>query len=343
MTFGRTEGSDIVIENDPMMSSCHFRFSVDADGCTIEDLESTNGTLVNGGRVRSRVLADGDSVSAGRSVFTVKVDSAEVAAAPILAPEETHFRPAAALDAPIAEEQEDRPTENTEDEADAEPGDAAASMTGGSDPDVNSPDVILQNQSPTQNSVADPADGESTLRLQVNRCPSGAWQASLTHGAAYQPINVIGLLSALCPIRLIIEFDRCQIDSSDEPTPEFPTVYGASQLVAGEQSPVVDWIAAGWGRDSIIVLFSYVGIEPLMEHFRAQLPSMPLQGEELTRPSALQVFLESGSADLVEEILVPCEAVLIESDEAGGGWRLFGRNHLIELLTMNGIDFVKEE
>jgi pSer/pThr/pTyr-binding forkhead associated (FHA) protein len=36
---------------------------------TIEDLQSTNGTKVNGKRVRSAVLAHGDSIEVGRTRF----------------------------------------------------------------------------------------------------------------------------------------------------------------------------------------------------------------------------------------------------------------------------------
>ena len=75
MVFGRTERSDIVIGNDPLISSCHFRVCVAADGCTIEDLQSTNGTLLNGQRINTGALADGDQISAGRSVFLVKRDT----------------------------------------------------------------------------------------------------------------------------------------------------------------------------------------------------------------------------------------------------------------------------
>ncbi len=39
------------------------------DAYTVEDLQSTNGTKVNGKRVRSSVLADGDEVQIGQTRF----------------------------------------------------------------------------------------------------------------------------------------------------------------------------------------------------------------------------------------------------------------------------------
>jgi pSer/pThr/pTyr-binding forkhead associated (FHA) protein len=44
-------------------------FDEDADAYSIEDLQSTNGTKVNGKRVRSSALQDGDEVQIGHTVF----------------------------------------------------------------------------------------------------------------------------------------------------------------------------------------------------------------------------------------------------------------------------------
>lgn len=71
ITVGRSPGADIVI-NDTFVSGRHARFSPLGDGLTIEDLGSTNGTLLNGRHVTSPVgLQSGEAVTIGDVVFKV--------------------------------------------------------------------------------------------------------------------------------------------------------------------------------------------------------------------------------------------------------------------------------
>ena len=44
-------------------------FDEDAPGYVIEDLASTNGTKLNGKRVRSAPLAEGDEIQIGQTLF----------------------------------------------------------------------------------------------------------------------------------------------------------------------------------------------------------------------------------------------------------------------------------
>ena len=44
-------------------------FDEDAPGYVIEDLASTNGTKLNGRRVRSSALAEGDEIQIGQTLF----------------------------------------------------------------------------------------------------------------------------------------------------------------------------------------------------------------------------------------------------------------------------------
>lgn len=67
-TLGRDITNDIVI-NDPELSRHHLRISRTAEGCSIEDLGSTNGTFVNGQRVSGvRPLNNGDMIGLGETV-----------------------------------------------------------------------------------------------------------------------------------------------------------------------------------------------------------------------------------------------------------------------------------
>jgi hypothetical protein len=70
MVAGRLNESDIPL-SDVNVSRQHAAFVPDAGGWTVEDLGSTNGTLVNGKKVERASLKDGDVVEIGatRLVF----------------------------------------------------------------------------------------------------------------------------------------------------------------------------------------------------------------------------------------------------------------------------------
>lgn len=68
VTIGREEGNSIQL-NDERVSRFHLKIQEDRDKIVITDLESTNGTKVNGEDVQLRILRFGDLISVGRSVL----------------------------------------------------------------------------------------------------------------------------------------------------------------------------------------------------------------------------------------------------------------------------------
>lgn len=67
ITLGRMPGNDIIV-NDQMLSSKHCAFASDDRAVYIEDLGSTNRTLVNDAPVAGRVmLADADIIRVGKT------------------------------------------------------------------------------------------------------------------------------------------------------------------------------------------------------------------------------------------------------------------------------------
>lgn len=71
VVVGRSPSSDIVI-SEPFVSSTHARFALQGPALVLEDLNSTNGTLVNGRSILDPVtLRDGDEVQVGDVVMRV--------------------------------------------------------------------------------------------------------------------------------------------------------------------------------------------------------------------------------------------------------------------------------
>lgn len=65
-TLGRATGADFIVDA-ALVSRVHCRLTVSKDGqLELRDLESTNGTYVNGERVGAVNLASGDRVQVGR-------------------------------------------------------------------------------------------------------------------------------------------------------------------------------------------------------------------------------------------------------------------------------------
>ena len=63
--IGRMPESSVYLD-DPNVSRRHAELRPDGDTYAVVDLDSTNGTRVNGGLVREHLLADGDAIGVGR-------------------------------------------------------------------------------------------------------------------------------------------------------------------------------------------------------------------------------------------------------------------------------------
>lgn len=74
LTVGREEGNSIQL-NDERVSRCHLKVQRDNDRLVLTDLDSTNGTKVNGQETQLRILRYGDLVSVGRSLLLVGTEA----------------------------------------------------------------------------------------------------------------------------------------------------------------------------------------------------------------------------------------------------------------------------
>ena len=64
-TVGRAPRADFIVDA-PLVSRLHCRLTAGATEVQVVDLESTNGTYVNGKRVERATLGDGDRLGVGR-------------------------------------------------------------------------------------------------------------------------------------------------------------------------------------------------------------------------------------------------------------------------------------
>ncbi|HBE67916.1 MAG TPA: peptide-binding protein [Planctomycetaceae bacterium] len=70
ITIGREEGNSVQL-NDERISRYHVKIQEDGGRLVVTDLESTNGTRINGNVCNLKILRFGDTISLGRTVLLV--------------------------------------------------------------------------------------------------------------------------------------------------------------------------------------------------------------------------------------------------------------------------------
>ena len=73
-TIGRSTGANFIVEA-ALVSRLHCRLTAGATELEVVDLDSTNGTFVNGQRVPRAILKDGDRLGVGRVDLIIKRSS----------------------------------------------------------------------------------------------------------------------------------------------------------------------------------------------------------------------------------------------------------------------------
>jgi pSer/pThr/pTyr-binding forkhead associated (FHA) protein len=64
-TIGRSTGAEFIVDA-ALVSRLHCQLRATKDSLHVKDLDSTNGTFVNGKRVTNAELKDGDKLAVGR-------------------------------------------------------------------------------------------------------------------------------------------------------------------------------------------------------------------------------------------------------------------------------------
>src|SRR5579859_2880623 len=73
LRIGRTSQADHAFPDDKLMSGLHFAIEHTEKGCRLLDLNSSNGTFLNGARVKEATLTNGDEIRAGNTVFVIRM------------------------------------------------------------------------------------------------------------------------------------------------------------------------------------------------------------------------------------------------------------------------------
>ncbi|MGB2624795.1 MAG: FHA domain-containing protein [Candidatus Acidiferrum sp.] len=101
-TFGRSTRAQYAFPHDTFMSGVHFAVECAASGCRAIDKKSSNGTFLNGARIKDAMLANGDEIKGGQTAFAVKI-VADAKLASLLSPQEELPASASPQSSPAAE------------------------------------------------------------------------------------------------------------------------------------------------------------------------------------------------------------------------------------------------
>jgi pSer/pThr/pTyr-binding forkhead associated (FHA) protein len=74
LVIGRGRGADVILA-EPTISRAHAAIGFEEDAFFVQDLGSTNGTLVNGSREEKSTLKNGDELQMGKLILRVNLPS----------------------------------------------------------------------------------------------------------------------------------------------------------------------------------------------------------------------------------------------------------------------------
>lgn len=80
LRVGRSKKADVVLSLDKSISNLHFSLECAGQACHIKDLNSRNGTFLNGRRMTEALLKTGDEIRAGHTTCVVSIHEASLSA-----------------------------------------------------------------------------------------------------------------------------------------------------------------------------------------------------------------------------------------------------------------------
>jgi pSer/pThr/pTyr-binding forkhead associated (FHA) protein len=318
LKIGRTEWADFSVPEDGHMSGVHFALETDGLACYLIDLESSNGTFLNGQQVPANTkitLGNGDEVLAGQTSFVMH---AEV---------EPHRQP---------------------------PAESAQSPTVAS---VEPTAVSLARPIPAAPAMVPPRSA-GQLTYTAEKCASGLTlcrgacdqippQDVATLLCQVYPVYLIVDFRNLgTPRPEELESVDYLFDWLDAEAAE-----GVSPVVLAQTDFLAwpDLVAQGWGADAVVCLYSSLDKPAMLDHLRQALRAKP-QGDDMSGgmlgycwPSVMSMLLAHSPRDLVDRLLSGTEAVLVELPDLPETWQLFGGNQLRGVLEKIGFTETETE
>ena len=309
--IGRTEWADFSVGEDGHMSGVHFALETDGPACYLIDLESSNGTFLNGQQVPADTkitLGDGDEILAGQTRFVLHAEG-----------EPRRQPPAESADSPTI--------------ASAEP----TAVSPASRIPAGAAVVPPRPAGKLTYAAEKCASGLTLCRGSCDQIPPQDVATLLCQ--VYPVYLIVDFRNLGTPRPEEIEavdylFDWLPPEAAD----------GASPVVLA-QTDFLGWpdlVAQGWGADAVVCFYSSLDKPAMLDHLRQAIRAKP-QRDDLSGgilgycwPSVMSMLLAHSPRGLVDRLLSGTEAVLVELPDLPETWQLFGGNQIRGVLEKIG-------
>ena len=304
LRIGRTSKSDYVVAEDTFLSGAHFYVEWSGDGCVVRDLNSSNGTFLNGTRTSEAALREGDIITAGQSSFTFHMEAAE--GEPGL--DETRPMPTSSLFGASAGLNRTEPLPPS-----APPLPPWAPPPYGSQP--LEPAAMPAGAPPLPGGAPSPPPAP---RLPTSLTPEPPAGPELT---PTQRAMVDVLRGLADPIYAVVDRSAASslIDAVRASSGAVETVSdaGASMIVVNAESPIAAQFAAeDWGRGSAIFITSRQPAAIVRNHLRRFQTLLSSDGVEFQfrfyNPALMRAFLTTLNGEEAKALFGPITAMLME-------------------------------
>jgi pSer/pThr/pTyr-binding forkhead associated (FHA) protein len=325
---GRAPEVDFPLE-DTFLSGAHFAVECGAAGCRVRDLESRNGTRLNGELIIEASLENGDLVHAGHTDFIVRIESAEkrptkLAAGTLSQASRPKIREAQSqkrskkVSAKLATPRKrDRSPAPKREEPRATVIEQAPSLEKPAAPIAETKDAPVPPSAP----VKEPLRYGTISAAQLDSYEAATPDGRLLHILSSQPGNLIGLIDATR--------DRTALELLRASREEYRSLYRENQdpdlaphlvRLPPRCELLKRMIRQGWGREWGVYLVCPLSLSEVTDYFRATLMVTLPDGTELCSrfydPSFFRGFLESCNAAEAEKFFGPISSYFMESERA---------------------------
>jgi hypothetical protein len=339
--IGRTTKADIATD-DNFMSGEHFAVECGINNCRLRDLNSRNGTELNGKVVAEADLNDGDKVHAGRSDFVVRItglppnveSSPAVGKSPRKAAEVIPGEPVAK-----APKQPKKPTAAPYPPAAPEPAttpDPTSARAANVMPKapLNAPSPQRKGERESTGRIDDkpqprldaappiaapPAQSEFIPPSVLESYEAATPEGRLIHILGRQPGSLMALVDAAHDPKLL--------DLLRGTTEEYQSLYRSDQKASivpylvrlpAQSELLKQMVRQGWGHEWGVYLTAPLNLMQMREFFRSSLMVTMPDGMELFSrfydPGFFRTFLETCSAAEAEKFYGPITSYFMEDE-----------------------------
>jgi pSer/pThr/pTyr-binding forkhead associated (FHA) protein len=343
--IGRTPQSEVALE-DNFMSGTHFAVECELGGCRLRDLNSRNGTKLNGEVVTEALLNEGDQIHAGRTDFivhiedprrtvrmgeqpTVRLTTGESVSLAKGRPADQPRRPSTAQipesrppaavspESWKAPEQPRPPT--TPDVLEKPLAPEAPHPVASSPPRIESAPSSSVQAPPIQSAPLPSPPAEVILPAALDSYEAATPEGRLIHILSNQPQPLMALLDAVRDSRLL-ELLR-------DTTEEYQSLYRSEAnakivpylvRLPPRSELLKQMVQKGWGREWGVYLTCPLALAELREYFRTSLMVTMPDGMELFSrfydPRFFRSFLETCTAAEAEKFFGPVTSYFMEDE-----------------------------